>query len=93
MLIISDDGREVVRLEGVTTLSVTTLPDGSSALLAYAPGVTTRVARVGDRPEKALAAIVKGSKEGWKVVDLPDLIGAPPDLEIPRLVLPGANGG
>lgn len=95
MLIVNDRGTDVVNTDNAFVFSVARTPDGTDVLLAYGPGVNTVLASLGDRPQRALLAIAKAHKEGWKLLDLADLLGPPPNIAIPRpgLVVPGNGEG
>ena len=94
MLILSDMGTDAVNADNAFAFCTGNIPDGTDVLIAYGPGVQTILAAVGDRPKRALAAIVKARKEGWKLLDLADLLGPRPNLAVAKqgLVVPG-NGG
>lgn len=91
MLIIGDQGTDVVNLENAFSLSIGVLQDGTSCLVAYGLGVNLVLAAVGDRPDRALDLIVKARKENWKVCDLNDLLGTRPNLTVAKAIL-GTNG-
>ena len=91
MLIIGDQGTDVVNYENVFSLSIGTMPDGMAVLVAYGLGAQVVVAAVGDRPNRALEFIIKARKEGWKVCDLNDLIGTRPNLAVAKAIV-GKNG-
>ncbi len=95
MLILSDVGTDVVNVDAAFAFSVGNLPDGTDVLIAYGPGVQTIIAAVGDRPRRALAAIVEAGKHPRHVLDLSDLLGPRPNLAVakPGLVVPGNGQG
>jgi len=96
MLIISDVGAEVVNSEQTFSICVGVTQDGMDVLVAYGPGINVPIAGVGDRPQRALAAVVKAHREGWKVLDLQDVLGERPNLSVvkrPGIVLPGNGQG
>jgi hypothetical protein len=93
MLIINDMGDNAVNSDMAFSLTLGPSKEGTECLVAYGPGVTVVLAAVGDRPQRAFDAIVKGHKENWKIVDLRSLLGARPDLTIPKLVVPGNGDG
>lgn len=91
MLIIGDQGTDVVNYDNVFSLSIGTLPDGTAVLIAYGHGAQIAVAAVGDRPNRALDHIVKAARENWKVCDLNDLLGTRPNLAVAKAIV-GTNG-
>lgn len=93
MLIISDTGTDVVNSDAAFVFSLAKASDQTDVLLAYGPGVQTVLAAMGDRPAKALEAIVKGIKERRHILDLNDLLGARPNLAVARPALVVPNGG
>lgn len=95
MLIVGDQGTDAINSEVSFSFSLGAMPDGTDVLVAYGPGVQTIIAAVGDRPRRALELILKAAKEGWKIVDLRDLLGERPDIAVAkaRIVLPGNGEG
>ena len=95
MLIINDMGDNAVNSDMVFSFTLGPSKEGTECLVAYGPGLTVVLAAVGDRPQRAFDAIVKGHKENWKIVDLRSLLGARPDLSIPqaRILRPGNGDG
>jgi len=95
MLIVSDQGTDVVNSEVAFVFSMAAAQDGTAVLVAYGPGVNTVLAAVGDRPQRALETIVKAQKEGWKIVDLRGVLGERPDITVAKakIVLPGNGEG
>jgi hypothetical protein len=91
MLIIGDQGTDVCNADVTFSFSIGTIPDGTSVLVAYGLGAQIVLAAVGDRPNRALEAIVKARKENWKVLDLNDLLGTRPNLAIAKAIV-GKNG-
>lgn len=88
MLIIGDQGTDVVNIENAFSFSIGAMPDGSmSVLVAYGLGAQVVLAAVGDRPNRALEYIVKARKEGWKVCDLNDLLGNRPNLTVAKAIV------
>jgi hypothetical protein len=95
MLIVNDLGTDIVNLEEVFSCSIGTTADGMTVLIAYsAGGVNCPLAAVGDRPVRALELIVKAHKEGWKILDLHDLLGERPKLAVAKqaLIVPNGQG-
>ena len=96
MLIVNDMGTDIINLEQAFSCSIGMTQEGMEILLAYGPaGVNCPLAAMGDRPVRALEAIVKAHKEGWKILDLHDLLGERPKLAVAqqRLVVPGNGQG
>jgi len=91
MLIIGDQGTDACNAENVFSLSIGAMPDGTAVLVAYGLGAQLVLAAVGDRPNRALEAIVKARKENWKVCDLNDLLGPRPNLAVAKAIV-GRNG-
>lgn len=91
MLIINDSGTDVCNLENVFSLSLGQMQDGTTALVAYGAGLNLMLAAVGDRPTRALEAVVNGIKQNWKLCDLNDLLGPRPNLAIAKAIV-GKNG-
>jgi hypothetical protein len=93
MLILNDTGTDAVNADVAFAFSIGNTPDGTDVLVAYGPGVNTILAAVGDRPKRAVEAIAKAHKEGWKLLDLLDLLGARPNIAVAKqgLIVPG-NG-
>lgn len=87
MLIIGDQGTDVVNVENTFSFSIGQTNDGTAVLVAYGLGAQLILAAVGDRPNKALEAIVKARKENWKVCDLNDLLGTRPNLTIAQAIV------
>ena len=95
MLIVNDLGQDVVNLEEVFSCSIGTTAEGMAVLIAYsAGGVSCPLAGAGDRPVRALEAIAKAHKEGWKILDLHDLLGERPALTVAKqaLIVPNGQG-
>jgi hypothetical protein len=96
MLIVTDSGNEMVNTEQVFAYSVLPTEKGF-AVVAFAPvggqlQLRTFLAQGSkERCAEALKHVQKGLRERWHVLDLLDLMGSPPNLEVPSLVLPG-NG-
>ena len=95
MLIISDDGRDVVNFDTAFAVSTQNAGEAGLAAVAFGPGLNT-VLTIGsaERIRQCLDAVVKGVKENWKVLDLRDKLGQRPNLAVPvkQIVMPG-NGG
>lgn len=95
MLIVGDQGDAAVNADEVFSFALGTMnQDGTAVLVAHAAaGMQIILAAVADRPRRALDAIVKAQKEGWKIVNLLDLLGPRPDLAVARtLDVVRANG-
>lgn len=90
-MIISDIGTEVVNTDNLFSLCIGVTQEGMDVLLAFGPGVNVPLAGVGDRPHRALAAIVKKHKERALILDLNDLLGPRPNLAIAKAIV-GKNG-
>jgi hypothetical protein len=90
MLIISDDHQAVVNSDNVFVFQLSVTNDGTDVLLAYGPGINTVLAGLGDRPLRALDAIVEA--KNVDVLDLSDLLGPRPNLAVAKIALP-PNGG
>jgi hypothetical protein len=91
MIVISDMGTDVVNTENVFSLSIGAMQDGTSCLVAYATGLNIVLAAVGDRPNRALVAIVEGVKQRRHVLDLVELLGPRPNLAVASAIV-GSNG-
>jgi len=91
MMIIGDQGTDVCNTENTFSFSVGALPDGTTCLAAFGLNAQLVLAAVGDRPNRALEAIVNGIKQNWKVCDLNDLLGPRPNLAIAKAIV-GKNG-
>jgi hypothetical protein len=82
VLIRSDNGEVFVNLSAVVTLDLTTKPEGHM-LVAFGPNVTTILAAGSkERCMAALAAIGDAVADGHAVLDLRDVIGQRPDLQV-----------
>jgi hypothetical protein len=94
VIIISDDGRDVVNFDNAFAVS-TQVGQAGTAAVAFGPGVNTTLT-VGseERVRQCLDAVAKAVKEQWKVLDLRDKLGQRPNLAVPvkQIMLPG-NGG
>ena len=92
MLIVNDLGTDVINLDQAFSFSIGMAHDGMEVLVAYGPGVNCPLAAVGDRPKRALESIVKGHKEGWKIVNLLELLGERPNLTVAKAAIIRPNG-
>ncbi len=95
MFIVSDTGTDIINTEQAFSFNIGVLQDGTDVLVVYGPGVNCPIAAVGDRPQRALAAIVKAHKERWLFLDLGDLLGPRPNLTVakPKIVIAGNGHG
>jgi hypothetical protein len=84
MIVISDLGTDIVNTENVFSISIGQATDGSTGLVAYGSGVQLVLAVVGDRPKRALVAIVEGIQQRRLVLDLVELLGPRPNLTVPK---------
>jgi hypothetical protein len=91
MLVISDMGTDVCNTDNAFTLSIGQMQDGTSCLVAYTTGLNIVLAAVGDRPNRALIAIVEGIKQRRHVLDLVELLGPRPNLAVASAIV-GKNG-
>lgn len=95
MLIISDDGKDMVNFDVTFVVSTQPHPTAGLCAVAFGPGLNT-VLTVGSekRIRQCLDAVSKAVKENWKILDLRDILGQRPNLTVaqPQIVLPG-NGG
>jgi hypothetical protein len=82
MLILSDMGTDVVNSDATFSFNIGQAKDGTTALVAHGLNVQVILAAVGDRPPRALEAIVKGVKERRHFLDLGELLGPRPNLAI-----------
>jgi len=94
VIIITDDGGDIVNFDSAFAVSRQQVPDGV-AVVAFGPGVNT-VLTVGSdqRARQCLQSVAEAIKQNWKVLDLRDKLGQRPNLTVPRMqiVTPG-NGG
>jgi hypothetical protein len=91
VIIISDDGRDVVNFDSAFAVSTQTGPAGAAAV-AFGPGLNTVLtAGSEERVRQCLAAVAEAIKQNWKVLDLRDKLGQRPNLAVPNLkiAMPG----
>ena len=97
MLIVNEDGSACVNTDQTFVIAMAVSnPTGEAMLVAQSGPVTVPLASGGDRPKRAAEAIIKAVKQGWKVLDLNDLLGAKPNLTIPTpgsIIMPGNGEG
>jgi hypothetical protein len=95
VIIISDDGRDMVNFDSAFAVSTQNAGDKGWAAVAFTAGLNT-VLTVGseERVRQCLDAVIQAIKQNWKILDLRDKLGQRPNLAVPvkQIVLPG-NGG
>lgn len=92
MIIISDDGRDVVNFDAAFAVSTQQVPHGGLAAIAFTAGLNT-VLTIGseERVRRCLDAVAQAVKGNWKILDLRDKLGQRPNLSVPKLqiAMPG----
>jgi hypothetical protein len=95
VIIISDDGRDVLNFDSAFAVSTQPAGQAGTAAVAFGPGLNT-VLTVGsdERVRECLHWVAKAHEQNWKVLDLRDKLGQRPNLAVPvkQIMLPG-NGG
>lgn len=88
MFVINENGDGAVNLEQCVFVGMGSNDQTGEVVLigqaVHGNGVFNMVlASGGDRPKRAADAITKALKQGLRILDLNDLLGAKPDLTIP----------
>lgn len=98
MFVLSDDGRTAVSLDRVTVFQVLDQPDGTAGLVALGEGIASLLVQGSTaRCYEGLRVIFQEYSRGAPdeltppLIDLAEHIGAPSDLVLPRVEVPGGR--
>lgn len=94
MYVINEAGSGAINLDRCASIGFGTNDQtGEAVLLVQDGSMNYPLASGGDRPQRAMEAVMKALQSGKRVIDLHDLLGTKPNITIPSSIIIPPNGG